>query len=233
MQLLFILLFSISLLVYAIQISALKNRRHQCIYLCIPAILIWLLYSKCIQQSYLSLEAMLNNNNLTSLLLSIQMGETILFCVWGMMFFRYQMTSKGKPWYRNVKYIPNMMIIPSLFVLVTLSYLQFPGYDFDTFAYILMGIIPLSIWAIGIILKKISRTDEIMLETKMTLHLLQGILSVILSIQLYALPIKQADKSLEIAPFMSVLILTGVGIIIGKYMHQINMKKLIKKYNDE
>ena len=228
MQLLIILLFVLAITGFVLQITMIKKLAVQLALCMVLALAIYLAYPYAIEQSYSRFKANIDNQQIVSNFLVLQIIECImglLFCIFLIRDFYKERTIAI---FRYFKLFPGIIVLPALFYAESFVFLNIPGINFQTLAIIIAILVPALIFGTMKLIKWLIPEYDLRLELKFIIHILQLILSVVISVKIFALPVKSSLGETSFLPFTALLILLVSVGGVGVYWHNRMMNKLIK-----
>ena len=228
MSLLIIILFITAFTSFILQISLIKRFAVQLGFCGILSLGLYFSYPYAIEQSYSSFKATIENKEIVSNFLVIQIIECImglLFCIFLIRDFFKERTIAI---FRYFKLFPGIIVIPAFFYLQSVVFLNVPGIDFQVLALIIAVLFPILVFGSIKLFNCLIPEYDLRLELKFIIHILQLILSVVVSIKLFALPVKSSLGDMTYMPFAALILLMLVMAGIGIYWHNRKMNKLLK-----
>ncbi|NOU58335.1 hypothetical protein [Marinifilum caeruleilacunae] len=228
MIILIVLLFVLSMISFVLQIGMIKNFLIQLGFYVILALGLYFSYPYAIEQSYTTFKTATENQEIVSNLLVIQIVECIiglLFCIFLIRDFYKERTLTI---FRFFKLFPGIILVPSMFYLQSFVFLNVPGLDFQILAIIIAVLVPSLVLGTVKLMNCLIPEYDLRLELKFIIHILQLILSVVISIKLFALPVNSSLGELSYLPFLVFALLVLVMAGIGMYWHNRQMKKILK-----
>lgn len=228
MQLLIILLFILAFASFALHITLIKRWLLQIVILTVLGLGLYLAYPYAIEQSYTSFRTTIDNQQIVSNFLVLQIVECImgiLFCIFLIRDFYKERTIAI---FRYFKLFSGIIILPALFYAESIVFITLPGFNFQLLAVIIALIIPLFIFGLIKLISCFIPEYDLRLELKFILHILQLVLSVVISVKLFALPVNSSIGEMNFIPLAVLLLLVLFMGCIGVYLHHRKINKLIK-----
>ncbi|PXY02094.1 hypothetical protein DF185_05465 [Marinifilum breve] len=228
MQLLIILLFILAFASFALHITLIKRWLVQFVILAVLGLGFYFAYPYAIEQSYTSFRTTIDNQQIVSNFLVLQIIECImglLFCIFLIRDFYKERTIAI---FRYFKLFPGIVILPALFYAENIVFITIHGLNFQFLAVLIAIIVPLFIFGLIKLISWLIPEYDLRLELKFILHILQLVLSVVISVKLFALPVNSSVGEMNYIPLTVLLVLLLVMGRIGVYLHHRKMNKLIK-----
>ena len=197
-------------------------------YCLILAVGFYLSYPLAIEQSYTSFQTTLANQKIVSNFLVLQIVECILGLLFCIFLIRDFYKERTIPVFRYFKLFPGFIVLPALFYAESLIFLSFSGISFQLLAIAIALVFPLMIWGLMQFTSWLIPEYDLRLELKFILHILQLILSVVISVKIYALPVQSALEPISYAPLGALLVLLLLSGSLGMLLYQRKMNKLLK-----
>jgi len=226
MQTIIIILFSLALVSFSIQLQLLKNRWVLGTWLLIVAIGVYLMHHMAIEQSYKTFRATLTNSSLMMDFTVLLVLEALAGLFISIYLIRSHYNEPVKAIFKYAIYLPGITIFPALFYFESMVFLQIHGIDFE-----LMAIV-LSILAIALIslikygFKVLVPEFDLQLEIKFIVHLLQLVGGIFLSVVMLRLPVGQMPSSgVPISALLTMLLIVLTGAAVGMLWYRIKLKR--------
>lgn len=221
------ILFSLALLMFILQLSLLKKIWVVGIWVAFVGGFLFLMYPMAIDYGYEELNRAASNRELVSDLLVLQVLEALAGIFLNVYLTQLYYKGRVSPIYRFFKYIPGVIVFPALFYFQILAFLNIGGMRFNILAIVVALAFPAMVLLGRHLARKTVPEYHLRLELKFILHVLQIVVSVILSIRLFVLPVKHVETRFSIAPLLVGLALLGIFMWIGKHYYlYITSKKL-------
>lgn len=228
MQLLIILLFVLAITGFVLQITLIKKLTVQFAFCGILALGIYFAYPYAIEQSYSRFKINIDNQQVVSNFLVLQIVECVvglLFCIYLIRDFYKERTIAI---FRYFKLFPGIIVLPALFYAESFVFLNIPGIHFQTLAIFIALLVPALVFGTLKLIKWLIPEYDLRLELKFIIHILQLILSLVISIKIFALPVKSSLGEMSFLPFTALLTLVVSIGVLGIYWHNRKMNKLLK-----
>jgi hypothetical protein len=149
----------------------------------------------------------------------------LLFCIFLIRDFYKERTIEV---FRYFKLFPGFIVFPALFYAESFIFLSISGISFQLLAIVIALVFPVLIWGLMQFTSWLIPEYDLRLELKFILHILQLILSVVISVKIYALPVQSALAPVSYVPLgvliVMLLLIGGLGIL----SYQRKMNKLLK-----
>ena len=218
-------MFTLSLVAIPLQLALIRRRYVIITSVLVVGLFIYAMYKKAIEQSYSLWEQQLANPELTGKMLIIQFIESIggiLLSIYLLSLLHGEWLKKG---FRFFKYVPGIMPFIALFYLESYMFLNIPGVNFHSLALTLAIGFMIAVWGCMIFFRWLLKDYDIMLEMKFFLHIIQIIVALVLSIQLFGLQVPEQTGYLN---FLQTGIILGailIVITIGLIFYNLKIKK--------
>ncbi len=216
MEVLIILLFALSLMLFSIQLAIFPKHIFVYIWSFILMAFIYLLYPTAINQSYIIFKQMLDNSSLMSDFVVVQVVEGVcgvLLSVF-LMHCYYNEIVKYK-FLRYAVYLPGIVVFVAVFYLSVYFYLNVYSMSFAILAIVLAIAIPLFLLVLSKLINHIINDYDLLLELKFILHVLQIVLAVILSAVLFRIPVNNSPDNVFLMPLLTLFVIFSLFVILG------------------
>jgi len=226
METLVLILFILSFLLTGLQLSFMQKKRMVGIWLLVSGLFTFAMHNSAIEQSYDTFMRQLENTALVTDFVVVLVIEAILGVLLAILMIRKHYGEPVRKFFRNAAYFPGVIVFPALFYLMSIVYLNTPGFSFTGIAIVLALAFPLVLLGIRFLVKKLIPEFELRAELKFILHILQLLGGIILSIQYLKLPVSQQHKISALpASNLIVMILITLGVIgLGILKHRLMLR---------
>ncbi|MFW5759424.1 MAG: hypothetical protein ACOCXH_00420 [Cyclobacteriaceae bacterium] len=226
---LIIILFMLSLIALPLQFAIIRRRYVVYVGILLIGIFTFLMHTRAIEQSYTKFNQQLADTGLTGNLLVLQIIESI----GGILLSTYLLSLYHGEWikrgYRFFKYIPGIIPFVALFYLESYLFLNFHGIEFHYLALIIAIGFMLIIMAGMHLFKWLLGDYDIMLEIKFFLHIIQVIVALIISVDLFGLRVPRQTGYLSLKQTLITLVAIIMVILLGFLFYQLKIKNITKK----
>ena len=225
------ILFLLALLSFVIQLSLLKSNLPVAILLLMVSVGIFLAYPFAIEQSYSKFQEMLTKQEIVSNFLVIQIVECIAGILLSIFLIRMFYNEPVISVFRYLNYFPGIIVLPAFFYLESFIFLTIPGVSFKLLALLIALLVPAFIFGFIKLIRYLIPEYDLRLELKFVLHILQLLVTIIVSIKLFRLPVKSAVTDVPLMQLAVLLfLLIGVGIV-GFVLYNRKIRKLLSEKN--
>ncbi len=222
-----IILFIVSAIALPLQLALLRSFYAVVFWILITGTFIFLMHNRAIHQSYTLFEQQLANADLMGNLMVFQIIEAIggvMLTIYLLRLHHGEGTKKG---FMFFKYFPGIVPFVALFYFESFLFLNIQGFGFQTLGWILAISFMLVIFGMVYFFRWLLVDYDIMLEMKFFLHIIQMIVALIISVQLFRL---QVPKRADFLPLGETLLIFGSAFIViaaGMLYYYIKSNKII------
>ncbi len=224
-----IILFIVSAIALPLQLALIKRFYALLIWVMITGIFIFLMHTRAIRQSYSLFEQQLANADLMGNLMVLQIIEAIGGILLTIYLLRLHHGETMKRGYVFFKYFPGVVPFVALFYFESYLFLNIQMFEFQTLGWIFAGAFMMVIFGLAYLFRWLLEDYDIMLEMKFFLHIIQMIIALIISVQMFRL---QVPARMEYMPLGQTLIIFGAAfmvIVLGVFYYYFKSNRLIKK----
>ena len=230
MQSLITFLFVVSIVAFPLQLTIINRWFVVAAWFTLLSAFIFGMHGFAIEQSYAKFNEQAANGPLIGNLVVVQTIEAIGGLLLSIFLIRLHYNEPVKKIFRYFKYLPGIVIFPALFYLESYLYLNITGIGFKTLAIVMALIIPLVLYVLMLVYKKLISELDLRLELKFLLHIVQLLLAVIISINLFRLPVNQSPMEFPIIQLGIIVGIAVVLIITGIIVYNFKINRQNKKH---
>ena len=224
-----IILFIVSAIVLPLQLALIRRFYAVLLWILSTGVFIFLMHTRAIRQSYALFEQQLANADLMGNLMVLQIIEAIGGIRLTIYLLRLHHGETMKRGYVFFKYFPGVVPFVALFYFESYLFLNIQMFEFQTLGWIIAGSFMVVIFGLTYLFRWLLADYDIMLEMKFFLHILQMIVALIISVQMFRLQVP--DKT-EYLPLGQMLIIFGAAfmlIVLGIFYYNFKSNRLNKK----
>lgn len=228
MQTLILLIFVLSILSFALQLALFRRRLFVALWLVILGAFVYFAHAWAIELSYKAFEQTMADVRLMGNFTVALVAEAIGGILFSIFLIRYAYGEPVRKYFRNLIYLPGLVIFPALFYLEAYAFLQQAGADFTGLA-ILMSIgFPLAILGLWFMFYLLVPEYDLRLELKFILHVLQLAMAIILAEMLLGLPVAYSGAPVDFSQLATVLLGALALISAGYLWHRYRLRSKMK-----
>lgn len=188
------------------------------------------MHGNAIEQSYAKFNEQAANTPLIGNLVVIQTIEAIGGALLSIFLIRLHYNEPVKKVFRYFKYLPGVIIFPAVFYLESYLYLNITGIDFKLLAMLMALVIPLILYSLVLVYKRLISEFDLRLELKFLLHIVQLLLAVIISTNLFRLPVIQSPMEFPSVQLGVILGIALILIVTGIIIYNLKLNRHNKKH---
>lgn len=228
MEISVIIILLLSLLLLGLQFTFFSKKWVTFAYLLLIAVGVYMTHTLAIEESYQTIRQIMNNPKAIGNFSALVIAEALLGILFSIVQIKILCGEKVKKWKQYMVYFVGIVPFIAIYYAETLLFLTIRGIHFTLFAIMLTIIIPLALWSLKVMLKKIVPEYDLRAEMKFFMHLMQIILAIALSVLVLKLPISTPQEGLPIKETALVLCIILAFATIGTIIYKIKLKKIWK-----
>lgn len=224
-----IILFIVSAIALPLQLTILRRFYTVGFWVLITGAFIYLMHTRAIHQSYTLFEQQLANADLMGNLMVLQIIEAtggILLTIYLLRLHHGESTKRG---FVFLKYFPGIVPFVALFYFESFLFLNIQGLGFQTLGWILAISFMLVIFGIVYFFRWLLVDYDLMLEMKFFMHIIQMVLALIISVQLFRLQVPDRGDFLPLGETLLIFGSAFIVIAAGMFYYYMKSIKIIKK----
>ncbi len=232
MESLIIIIFILAMISFSVQLGFTNNWRVSGAWYLISALFIFLMHTYAIEQSYALFKDRLMDIQLMTDFVVLIVIEAIAGVLLAIFMIRNHYGEKVKKGFKFLIYIPGIMVFPALFYFESFIFLQIHNIAFKTLALAIALLLPFILLVLKYGLKYLIPEFDLRIELKFLLHIFQLIAAIILSVQLFKLPVNsgyEIENGILYKGPLLILVLILTGFISGYIWNQVKIKRLLNK----
>ncbi len=210
-------------MLFAIQLSLVKSKLLPVIFFALISVALYFMYPYAIEQSYAKFKAITQNKQLMSNLVVLQVIECLSGLLFSIFLIRIFYKEKVRQIFKYFIFFPGFVIFPTVFYAESAVFLNVSGLNFQFLAIITAIVIPAFILATKALVRFVVPEYDLRLEIKFILHILQLMISVIISVSLFTQPTTNLMSDFHILQLLAffglVFLLAAAGLL--KYNRQL------------
>ncbi len=228
MEIILVVILLISLLSLPLQMTFFYNKKVQWIYLAAIAVGIYAAYPYAIEESYVSIQKIMTNPSILNDFATLVIAESLFGCLLSLFQIKLFFGQNIKKWWQYASLFVGVAFLISIYFLEVLIFINLPGIDFSLLAIIITVLVPALILSVKYFVKWLTPENYLRTEMKFFLHLIQLLLSIILSVIILKLPVNTVEYENSLQTLSLVAVIVVFFVVTGYFYNTIKSKKTWK-----